>query len=89
MNPQRPTAQPFTPIQIVEQQIAQYAQQETQALAQLHATQGALMASQQLLARLRAEENKALKAESYQALAGLKDAIDTAKQNEADKANVQ
>jgi hypothetical protein len=50
---------PLTAIQILEQTIVQYQQQTEQAMAQLHATQGALMASQQLLGRLQAEEAKA------------------------------
>ena len=65
MNPQRPAALPLTAIQVIEQAIQTYQSQRDQALAQLHATEGALMSSQQLLKRL---QDTAFEAQAQQLL---------------------
>lgn len=47
-------------IQIIEQNVAQYIKQHEQAIANIHALEGAIQAGRQLLAVLKAEEEKAV-----------------------------
>jgi hypothetical protein len=62
------TAKPLNALQLVEQQIIQYVQQKEQAarnaeqaVANVHALEGAIQAGQQLLTKLRAAEAEAIK----------------------------
>jgi hypothetical protein len=55
-----PTAAPkLSAIQMIEQEIGQFFKQREQAIANVHAVDGAIQAYQQLLAKLRAEAVKA------------------------------
>jgi hypothetical protein len=53
-------AAPLSGIQIIEQELANFARQEESALSQLHAIKGAIQAANFLLSRLKAEEQKAV-----------------------------
>ena len=52
---------PLNAIQVIEQQIVTYFQQKEQAIANVHALDGAIQASQQMLAKLKAIEAEAKK----------------------------
>jgi hypothetical protein len=52
-------AKPFTAIQIIEQDLLNFFQQKEKAVANVHAVEGAIQATQYLLAKLKAEEKKA------------------------------
>lgn len=52
-------AKPLNAIQIVEQEIGNFFKQREQAVANVHAVDGAIQAAQHLLARLKAEAAKA------------------------------
>jgi hypothetical protein len=53
-------AKPLSAIQIIEQEIVNFFKQREQAIANVHAVDGAIQASQSLLARLKVEEAKAV-----------------------------
>lgn len=52
---------PLNAIQVIEQQIVTYFQQKEQAIANVHALDGAIQASQQMLAKLKTIEAEAKK----------------------------
>jgi hypothetical protein len=52
-------AQKLTAIQIIEQDLLNFFQQKEKAVANVHAVEGAIQATQYLLAKLKAEEKKA------------------------------
>lgn len=65
-------AKPLSAIQIIEQDIVGFFKQREQAIANVHAVDGAIQASQSLLARLRVEAEKAaaaVKADATKAVA--------------------
>lgn len=65
-------AKPLSAIQIIEQEIVNFFKQREQAIANVHAVDGAIQASQSLLARLKVEEAKAaaaIKADVKEAVA--------------------
>jgi hypothetical protein len=53
-------AKPLSAIQIVEQEIVNFARQEEATISQLHAVKGAIQAANFLLNKLKAEEQKAV-----------------------------
>jgi hypothetical protein len=53
-------AKPLSAIQVVEQEIVNFARQEENAVSQLHAIKGAIQAANFLLNRLKSEEQKAV-----------------------------
>lgn len=55
-------AKPLTAIQMLEQELANFFKQREQAIANVHAVEGAIQATQHLLMKLRAEEIKAIDA---------------------------
>jgi hypothetical protein len=61
--PAQPAAakKPLNAIQVIEQQIITYFQQKEQAIANVHALDGAIQASQQMLAKLKSIEAEAKK----------------------------
>jgi len=50
---------PLNAIQLIEQQVIQYFQQKEQAIANVHALEGAIQAGQQMLQKLKAAEAEA------------------------------
>ena len=56
---QQSPAKPLTAIQTIEQEFQNFIRQREQAVANVHAIDGAIQAAQHLLAKLKAEEAKA------------------------------
>lgn len=54
------TAPKLNAIQLIEQEVVNFVKQREQAVANVHAIEGAIQAAQHLLAKLRAEEAKAV-----------------------------
>jgi hypothetical protein len=64
----------LTAIQVIEQELGNFLRQREQAVANVHAVEGAIQATQQLLAKLKAEVEKAeafVKAEAEKAVAAV------------------
>ena len=60
-NPALAAPKPLTAIQTIEQELIGFIKQREQAVANVHAVEGAIQAAQHLLARLKAAEAEAVK----------------------------
>ena len=72
-----PPAAPLTAIQIVERQIQGFIQQHEKAIANVHAIEGAIQATQHLLGQLKQEEVKAFAA-AKRVIGATEDAVEGA-----------